>query len=549
MPNYANKPLKSKFILPFATPAENRFKDFTKDMEMAAIVYLAESSREKGEGHILKGPDEKLVFITKTCYPIWLIPYNKATLVFDGLGLTSHSLSYDIIPDINVFNNDIQGNQQANEAYIAALVKNTDYFKNFDGEEEKTIEALIATPDLIKDFKTYLSQMKETQKPSTTSAFLTPTIDDCEIQTNIEQISNLRKRTDDDIENIDDSVKLLNTTTGERIKTIREEIRRIQEIHDRQIEKTKPKVTKEILRIRNTYYREITRASKKSKKSLQRLRKNQVKLQKDLRHLRTEVKRCKTKIRSSRRRKKKHIETRWTLKLKRIKKKIPTLNKEIKDTIKRMQKIEAAQKLEAAQQKAECDTRIEDASKTLQDLHASKEAEIAVKRQEMAMMENITAHITNQMLEMAKTKKAWLKEFDAITMLGRKQESTLVHVPFYLVRYERDDRRRYVVYPPSIVGDMGTLTKMAGALGAAKMKALLKSRSKAMTTFLNRLVALIEKNPMLEKKVTEAGIKSSVLSTRKLRMGVKKGLKMLENEDWMSEDELESFSELLYVYV
>ena len=33
---------------------------FTKDMEMAAIVYLAEKDRKKGEGRVLKKTEEKI---------------------------------------------------------------------------------------------------------------------------------------------------------------------------------------------------------------------------------------------------------------------------------------------------------------------------------------------------------------------------------------------------------------------------------------------------------------------------------------------------------
>jgi len=548
MANPLDRGLKTRLILPFATPAKNRIKDFTKNMEMAAILYLAESNREKGENLILKKPDEKLVFITEAYYPIWLIPYHAATLIFDGIGVTSHALSYDTIPDTKTFNKDIQENKKTTEAYTTALTRNTDYFKNFTGKEAKTIEGLIATPDLIKDFTTYLQQMKETQKPFTTKAVLTPTIDDYEIQTLTEQLDNLRAKIDRDIENVDASMKLLNTTTTEKAKTIRQEIKKIQEKHDKQIENIKPRVARKTRQIQSKYHRKITRTSKRYKKRLQLLHKNQVKLHKTLRHLRTEAKRCEARVQYSRRRKKKRTETQWTLKLKRLKKRLPTLHKEIEDTNKRIQTIETAKQHELAQQKTEYDTHIEAANKILRDLQASKEAEITMKQKEIATLEDMTSHITNQMNEIAKTKKGTLNEFDAITIPRRKRAYALVYMPFYLARYETENRKRYLVYPPSIVSDMGILTKMKGTLGATKMKALLQPRSKAMTTFLNQLVTLIEKNPMLEKEVTEAGIQASVLQTKQLRIGVKKGLKELENENWVSEHEFQTFNKLLYIY-
>ena len=69
--------LVTKLILPFAVPAEDRVSAFTKDMEMAAVFYLAESDRQKGERRILKKPAEKLVFVAEACYPVWLFPWRK----------------------------------------------------------------------------------------------------------------------------------------------------------------------------------------------------------------------------------------------------------------------------------------------------------------------------------------------------------------------------------------------------------------------------------------------------------------------------------------
>ena len=549
MLDHTNQLRKSSFVLPFATPAANRLKDFTKTMEMAAIVYLADSGRRKGESHILKKPDEKLVFVAEAGYPLWLVPYHTATLLFDGLGLACHTFSYNVVPDIDLFINDIQESQKTTETYIAALVRNADYFESFTSSDEESMDALITAPDLLEDLTAYFSQMMEPQTAGPASTFLTPTIGDREIRASIGQLLDLKKRTDEDIEHLDAAMKILTTATKVRVRALREEIRTIRELHDRQLAKIKLRVTREIAQIRNACNRELARTTKESKKKLQRLRKSQIQLRKTLRHLKTEATRCETRIRSGRRPRKHQKDTRWTLTLKRIRRKLPTLEKELKETAKKMQKTDAAQSLAVAQQKAECDSHIDAVNKTLQDLHASKAADFAVKRQEIATIEDTTSHITTQMLEMVLVKRTFREELDTVAVLGRRQTSVLVHVPFYLVRYDAGDRRRYAVYAPSIVGDLGTVTRMKGALGVARMKALLRPRSKALTAFLNQVISLLERNPMLEKEVTEAGIQRSLLLTRQLRVNVRKGLQELETEEWISPDELQNVSELLYMYV
>jgi hypothetical protein len=64
MSDTKSKRPKKRHILPFATLAKNRLKDFTKNMEMAAVLYLAEAARKKGEHPHLKKTEEKLVTLS-----------------------------------------------------------------------------------------------------------------------------------------------------------------------------------------------------------------------------------------------------------------------------------------------------------------------------------------------------------------------------------------------------------------------------------------------------------------------------------------------------
>ena len=538
------KESKRGFVLPFTTSSTKRPKDLTKNMEMAAILYLAESEREKGESRVLRKTDEKLVFVAKAFYPIWLIPFRGATLMFDGRSYTSHTLFYDKIPDIEIFNKNLRANRKKTESYTATLIRNKDYFKDFTGQEEIRIEGLIANSELIEDFKVYLHKTKGAKRHLRNKAVLPNIIEDIEIREGIGQLFDLRKRTANEIQTIENSMHLLSKTTGWKIKTIQTEIRKTRVKYRKQTEKIKPKVQKEVWRIQSKYNRKIARQSKKFKKELQRLHEKQIELQKTLRFLKAEAKRCKTKMGS----KKSGRKIQWNLKLKRIEKKLPTFNRKIDANVKKSLKVESALKLEIAQQKVRCDEHVEAANNIFLDLQASRDAAITVKRREIDTLENLTRGITNSMREMIHAKRGSLRELDKITLAGRKRSRELVCLPFYLARYEKGDKKRYVVYPPALVEDMGFLTKMKGALGAAKLKSLLQCRSRAITMFLNQLVAFIEKNPVLEKDITETGIQDSILLKKRLRVGIKKGLLELEKQDWISKSELQAFSKILYIY-
>ncbi len=152
------------------------------------------------------------------------------------------------------------------------------------------------------------------------------------------------------------------------------------------------------------------------------------------------------------------------------------------------------------------------------------------------------------MQDIAQKIKLCNAQFDRITLPGRKQHGKLVYIPFYLIRYENGERKRYDLYSPSIAGDIGLLTKMKGALVSAKVKALLRPRSEAIEAFLDKLPMLFEEKPMLEKTVTEEGIRNSILLRKNLRTDVNKGLKELKNGKWISQNELEKINRVMYMY-
>lgn len=535
----------AKLLLPFAIPAEDRIKAFTRDMETAAVFYLAESERKKGGGRILKKPAEELVFIAEACYPLWLVPWRRRTLILDGLEATTHTFSYDMLPDIKAFDNDIQRSARTREAYSAALSNNADYFQSFAGKEEKNIEGLIASPEFIQDIVSYLPEAEEIEKPVANIAFLSSAIEESTISTIIEELSNFRAKLREEINRLGKSMKLLSSTTKKQVKIIREEIRRIEKKFEEKIERIRPKVMERVHEIRRKCDVKITSASKKFERQLRILHKDRVKLEKKQERLNSEITRCEAGIKSCRLRKDEGGELAWRQKLERSRKELQTLQKSIRDMDRKIEDAETAKKLEISNLRSKYDEKVEEAMRDLRELEASCESRIRMKKQEITSLEDTTSSIIDQMNEMRKLKKEALKELDRISAPKSQRKYALVYLPLYIACYETEQKKRYVVHPPSVVGSMGILTKLKGVFGATKMKSFLQPRSKAITTFLSQLVTLIQENPVFEKEISDAGIRVSILRTKGSRELVKKGLEELKEEKWISESELQTFSKLL----
>jgi len=528
-----------KLILPFAVAGKDRFKPFTKDMEMAAIFYLAERDRKKGEGRVLKKPGETVVFIAETCYPIWLIPWSGRTLIFDGLEFTNPSISYDVLPDIKAFDNDFQASSKSREAYCAALSQNASYFQNFAGKEGKTIEGLITNPKFTQDLMDYLQDAEEIRKGATTKAVLSPLLDESEVSASIDKLSELRDTVEEEIKTLSRSMKLLSKGTREQVKALHAEMRITIKEFDKRIKKVKPKVMEKIKKIQERRDEEVTRISKKYGRKLRSLHQKRVRIERTLERLSTDIERIEADIKVARENKDEAGEFQLTQNLDKIKKKLPVLNKEIKEIDRNIENVEDAKKIEVSRARTKPDDRVEEAMKALRDIEATKEARARLEQQELADLEEKTSSIIKQIDAMIKAKEAALNEIDSIGALERRRKQAIVYLPVYFVCYETEVGKRYVVHPPSNVGSMGIRTKLKGVFGAGKMKSFLQSRSQAIATLLDRLVDLTQENPVFEKEITEAGIKANILRTTELQVGIKKGLTELRDESWISENEFQ----------
>ncbi len=535
----------ARLLLPFAVPAQDRTKAFTKDMEMAAIFYFAESEREKGEQLILKKPVEKIVFIAETCYPMWLVPWRKRTLLFDGFGITGHQLSYDVLPDVRAFESNIHASAETREAYSASLSNSLNYFQNFLSREEKTIDGLITNPEFITDLTPYFKEAEKIEKPIIGKACLSPSINQSTIAISLEEISDLRKSLEEDIKSLHESMKTLNTTTKEHVTAVRKEIREASKKFDEKIAEVRPDVMKKLQELQKKCDTEITELSKEYERELRVLHKDRIKLEKDQERLNTQIERCDAEMKSSKLRKDEGSELQWKQKLQETKKNLPSIKKGIREIDEKIKNAEVAKKLEIAKIRSHYETRTDEAQKALREIEASREASIRMKTHEIESLEDATSEIIDQMNAMVEVKRVELGKIDGMGLPKKHENNVLTYIPLYLIAYESKQKKRYAIYPPSVVGSLGMRTKFKGAFGMTRMKSFLQYRSKPLTSFLNQLVTLLREDPVFEKETSDAGIQANIVGTKKARELIKKGLGELREEGWASEKEHKTLSQAL----
>jgi hypothetical protein len=534
----------AKLILPFSIPSESRTELFTKAMERAAIFCLAELERQRGTGFVLKRAPREFAFIAEFCYPFWLVPLGKASLVFDGLNFASYSLPYNEVPNVEVFINGVNRSSVTREAYAAFLSDNLNYFQASEKQKEKPINGLLTDPNFLQDFELYLSKAEQVKPPLSDIVLLGPTLDEPTIFSIKRELESLRTEFKKDANSLYKGMKLLNTTTKEYIDAAHSEIKEVEGEFNEKIEKRKPAVMERVEKIRRRYDEQVTRVSKRFEKDLYRLAQERVKLERAKALLLSKIERCEADIETCVVNKDSAGEQRWKEEIGQHKKELLKIERELKEVEERIKVPENAKKQEISRLKLECETRIDEAMWELREIEASRDAKIRICKQEMEKLEEQSSTIIGQMDKLAKLREATLDQLGKLGIKQKRNEYVLTHMPFYVVCYRVNSKKQYDVFPPSVANSMSFVVKVK-TLGRAKIKQLLVQRSKAITSLIKKFPIIIEQNAVFEREINEAGTQVNVIQKEDLRESVRNELENLKEEGWLSEEEHKAFSQIL----
>jgi hypothetical protein len=534
-----------KSILPFSTLSQNRVELFPKETERAAIFCLAELERAKGGGLVKKQPPEKLVFIAEVCYPFWLVTLEKIGLLFDGLSTTSHPLTYPTVPDAQAFLGGVNRSSQTRQAYMAFLSDNLNYFQLSGNEERMVIDGLITNPEFLHEFTSYLSRATTIRTSLPDMVVVSPTLDESSIFSIIEELQSLKSKFIEETNTLYTSMKLINAKTGNFLKATRNETKKIEEKFSTKSEKCKASIAEKVDEIRREYDKKVTKFSKKVQEELLNLQKEKIKLEKAEERLIAEIDHCEAEIKTHAINKDSIGERKWREEREKLKEELSEDEAEIKELVEKVKEVKDEKKLGILELKSERDTKIKEAAIDLMELESSRDAEIRIHEEEMQKLEEQTAGIIRQIDELAKLREASIAEFAMLGVQQKRKKHRLVYMPFYLVCLQFKLRKRYVHFPPSIVGSIGFSVKFKGAFGKAKIKQLLQPRSKTIVSLLNKFPLLMKQNAVFNREMNEACEKANILRTKSLRKSIRNGLERIREEGWFSEREYESFSQML----
>jgi hypothetical protein len=532
-----------KVLLPFVS-SQQPDRIITDETEKAAIFCLAELDRGKGSGGLFRKREmEKIVFITKTFYPFWVVPLRDLTLLFDGLNVASQTVAHPSFPDTKTFMDDLNQRSSTRQMYATFLSNHLNYFENSDREQTKIVEGLISDLDFLSEFLEYCKEAIATDNPAD-GVLVSPALEKNQIEENLRDLENLHQKLEHELEELNGVIKALNKQTQQALTALREEIKATEGKFEPQIEEAKAELEERRSNINKEYSDKVTQASDKYEQELIAMRKKIITLQKTNEQTNSEIINAENEIKTATINKDDEAEQKWKYKRNELKKHLPEVTAIIKNLEIKVQETEENKKKTMFQLKQENDAAMKEAGKYLIEIESSRDAEIKICQGEMEKIEDSTSTIIGKIDKLTKISESAINEFQNLGIRLERVSGSLVYMPFYLISYQTGSNKRCISWAPSVANSISIGAKFR-ALGKSKITQLFQPRSQRIISKINIFLTILDENIAFSHEINDACSKANLLGSKEKVELIKNGLSQLTTDGWLSDGEFESFSQAL----
>jgi hypothetical protein len=530
--------MQSAVVLNFNSVSPDRSKPFTKEAELASVLALIEARRSKGG--LIRRKIEKTDFTAKMYYPVWGIPWEGKSFIFDGTGYISQTIIYEKLPDLDSFLSDIKRSSANRENYEMTLLRHNQTFKSFKEEEKIEIKSLIADKPLTDDI---VSLARQGTPATEADQYLVIPIklSKEDVVKEVNKLIEVMRKIKNDIDGLIHVMEVLEEESNIHQKKIEQEISRIKEKYDSEIDRIRPYVEKQIEELEGEREKKLKGIVADSSQRQSALAKQKSTLETEYGKLKKIEEQYKEKEITSRIQKDKKGEDRLKSELKRLRNDISEVERKISLIEKEMTEIRASVDAKTREIENTFQSAIEQEKARIKQLENGRDSEINIKSTEIEKIKSNTFTIINQINDLLNRKRLQKSGLENLATLWNPEDISLIYIPFYLARFEGERKARYIIIPPvTAQSHSGILRSIKDAISSleSRLTSLLKPTSKPLRDYLASIIEKnIEKNPILEKSLYELGEKSNILKTINFREDFKKGLDELVAEGWINQEE------------
>lgn len=534
----------SNLILRYSTEDSSRKTPLSEEMEIAAILCIAETKRKKPG--LLGDAQENLISISKLHYPLWAIPWSGNCLLLDGVAITSNNILRLKPPDAENFIEQLRKTAGSQAAYLGTLEEYSETFSKMTSQTELSVEGFMKDKELLHDVLTYVQGSQgKTENSALQTSLIPPKVDKENAVKAFHRISKQYAELRPEIKGLQSAISTLNEKTSMLVGKLQRELEEIQEDFREKISAVTNEVNEKIQELEKERDEKIQRIIGTKVMGMGEKISEKKKLEKELLTLEQNKNEYKTRRNLRKLKKDKVGETRWNTRLRSTQKQISTLNQKIKTLSSVIIRYEKETEKIKEKLISSYEELISEEGKKILLLESSRDNRIREQNEEIQKFNQAAQIITDKIEKLVDQLRECSQVIEESAIPWKIETLTLINVPFYAIRYENGNKIKFLLRSPVIAQDYQGLTvKIRRTLRSysleSRINILLKPRSRSLEKTFDAYEAKVSGDQEAERTFNQLCSLHNLLSSVNFKERISRGLGELEAEGWIKSDEKET---------
>ncbi|MCW4044310.1 MAG: hypothetical protein NWE94_02185 [Candidatus Bathyarchaeota archaeon] len=513
-------------IAPFIITAHDSKENPSYPAELASIVCLAEFQRRKTG--FLRDTPEKVAFLSKLYYPMWIAPFEDSCLVIDGLASVTHNFSFKEPANIEFFVEDLKKHKAVPREFMTVVNRQTKNAGKLASTVNISFNALVANKELLKFLAENLRRSSTTN--SDKLVLIPMAIDEAAAAAAYETVANCLRRIHASVKGLRYALEILNESVEYHECMTLNEVELLREKCEAEVAVLKTEVKKTIEQLKLKRDAAVAHEMKNAEKKVASLEKKREKWMHKLQELEHR------KTYTQKKRSSTYMLEKYDREIDSIKKEIHMLSSMIeqvkKEENRNTKKIDDEFRVNAASEEEK-----------IKKLSSEYEAKISEKKKQIAATSSeaqaIAKNFTSLMEEMKRAASVFREQ---TTINWKLDDRTLICIPIYIAEYTKDNEERYSLFSPvTLSEDISVLQELRKILthpSEPRLKLLMRPASNELHEMLNSaIIRKIQNEKTFRQNIISICRANNLLEREDFKRVLNEGLAEIEQRQWLTAEE------------
>ena len=534
--------------LPFITKTPDQKEELSYPAELACVACTAESQRKKPS--FLRDASEKIAFISKVYYPMWVLCADNACIIIDGLKPSPHEFSFEEPTKTGVFVEELKKNSVSPQKFLDALKTQAKETKNFVSPVNLSFAALVDDKELLGFLLEYFKTGALQGNIQEETALIPPETDTKTATETGQAIAKCLRTIQADAKGLKYALDVLKEELEFHTNAATSEIEQLEEKLDLEMASLKPIVDKTVKKITQKQDKAIAAIQKSIDRKLAVLDKRREKYMRKLQVAEQRKDAVQKKIDAAKKRKNASKSSSGSFALKKYEREVDNTKKEIKALSDELEKFRKDADNSVKQKQEEFQKAIAQEESKITQLTNAYHAKTNEKQKQIDDMTTqvaaLNTSLENRIDELKRSGNALRSQVEVDWKLDDPDEPILAQVPIYMVKYTKAKEERYSLISPIAIGeDVGVLNglkKMLTLNSEPKLKTLTHPASKKLhETLSTHLLGKMQGDAAFRIKMNEVCRASNLIDQNTFGQTLNEGLDEVEKKGWMTHQEASAF--------